>query len=78
MLSPLLADAWKTLKLNEEVVGDIVIGNCLQMGSGHISSRLAQALGHISLKVPLHVINRQCSSGLQAVATVFNAINSGE
>jgi len=48
------------------------------MACGHVSSRVAQALGNISMKIPLQVLNRQCSSGLQACATVFNAINSGE
>ena len=38
----------------------------------------AQALAGIPMSVPLHGINRQCSSGLQAVATVANAIKAGE
>lgn len=78
MLAPLLEDAWNTLKLSKDHVGDIVIGNVLTMASGHINARVAQALAKIPMKVPLQVLNRQCSSGLQAAAVVFNAIKSGE
>lgn len=78
MLSPLLQDAYNSLKLDKDVVGDIVIGNVLQMACGHINARVAQALANVPMKIPLQVINRQCSSGLQATATVFNAIKNNE
>jgi len=48
------------------------------MAAGHISSRVAQALANIPMKIPLQVLNRQCSSGIQACAVVFNAIKNGE
>jgi len=78
LLAPLLKDAYHSLKLSPENTGDIVIGNVLQMSSGHISSRVAQAIANIPMKIPLQVLNRQCSSGLQACAVVFNAIMNGE
>jgi acetyl-CoA acyltransferase 1 len=43
-----------------------------------IYMRQAQAVAGIPYSVPLHGINRQCSSGLQAVGTVANAIKAGE
>jgi acetyl-CoA acyltransferase 1 len=43
-----------------------------------IYMRQAQAVAGIPYNVPLHGINRQCSSGLQAVGTVANAIKAGE
>jgi len=64
--------------LTPEHTGDIVIGNVLQMACGHVNARVAQALAHIPMDVPLQVLNRQCSSGLQATATVFNSIANGE
>ncbi len=59
------------------MVGDIVVGNVLQGGAGAISSRLGQMLGGIPSDVPLVAINRQCSSGLQAIATIAGAIQQG-
>uniref|UniRef100_M4BSC6 acetyl-CoA C-acyltransferase n=1 Tax=Hyaloperonospora arabidopsidis (strain Emoy2) TaxID=559515 RepID=M4BSC6_HYAAE len=39
-------------------------------------ARMAQLAAGIPYTVPLHVLNRQCSSGLQAVATVVAAIKA--
>lgn len=47
------------------IIGDIVVGNVLQNGSGAVSSRMAQLYSGIPYTVPLTTINRQCSSGLQ-------------
>lgn len=78
LLTPLLKDCVETLKVNSSDLGEITIGNCLQPGAGNITSRMAQFMAGIPETVPLHTINRQCSSGLQAVAHVFNGIMSGE
>ena len=40
--------------------------------------RMAQLAAGIPHAVPLSTVNRQCSSGLQAVANVANAIASGQ
>lgn len=40
-------------------------------------ARMAQLAAGIPHTVPLHVVNRQCSSGLQAVASVTAAIQAG-
>merc|ERR1711865_696191 len=58
-------------------IGDIVVGNVLQGGAGALTSRMAQLCAGISEDVPCHAINRQCSSGLQAVATVAAQIKMG-
>jgi len=58
-------------------IGDVVVGNVLQGGAGALTSRMAQLCAGISEDVPLHAINRQCSSGLQAVATVAGQISLG-
>merc|ERR1712153_253928 len=58
-------------------IGDIVVGNVLQGGAGALTSRMAQLCAGISEDVPCHAINRQCSSGLQAVATVAGQIKMG-
>uniref|UniRef100_A0A8C2N1Y4 acetyl-CoA C-acetyltransferase n=1 Tax=Cricetulus griseus TaxID=10029 RepID=A0A8C2N1Y4_CRIGR len=48
-------------------------GNVLQPGAGAIMARIAQFLSDIPETVPLSTINRQCSSGLQAVANIAGA-----
>ncbi|CAN0363623.1 unnamed protein product, partial [Ectocarpus sp. 8 AP-2014] len=53
------------------------VGNVLQPGSGALSSRVAQVRAGIPHTVPLSTVNRQCSSGLQAVAHVAAGIKAG-
>uniref|UniRef100_A0A8C2N404 3-ketoacyl-CoA thiolase, peroxisomal n=1 Tax=Cricetulus griseus TaxID=10029 RepID=A0A8C2N404_CRIGR len=52
-------------------------GNVLQPGAGAIMARIAQFLSDIPETVPLSTINRQCSSGLQAVANIAGGIRNG-
>lgn len=42
-----------------------------------IQCRIAALLAGVPDTVPLHTVNRQCSSGLQAVASVAAAIKAG-
>ena len=59
-------------------IGDIVIGSVLGDSSQRaIQCRIAALLSGIPDTVPLHTVNRQCSSGLQAIASVAAAIKSG-
>ena len=55
-------------------VEDICVGNCLLPPSGFAAMRMAQIVSGIPDSTPLQWVNRQCSSGLQAVAHVANAI----
>ncbi|KAI9916715.1 hypothetical protein PsorP6_018032 [Peronosclerospora sorghi] len=64
-------------QLDPTRVGDIVVGNVLEPGAGAAMARMAQLAAGIPHSVPLHVVNRQCSSGLEAVATVSAAIAAG-
>ena len=59
-------------------IDDICMGNCLMPASGFAAMRMAQIVAGIPETVPFHSINRQCSSGLQAVAHVANAIATGQ
>lgn len=59
-------------------IGDIVIGSVLGDSSQRaIQCRIAALLSGIPDTVPIHTVNRQCSSGLQAIASVAAAIKSG-
>lgn len=55
-------------------VEDICLGNCLMPPSGFAAMRMAHIVAGIPEQAPLSWINRQCSSGLQAVANIANSI----
>ncbi|KAG2522501.1 hypothetical protein BBO99_00005840 [Phytophthora kernoviae] len=77
LLSHVLQAVLKQAKVDPKLVGDVVVGNVLQPGSGAGMARMAQLAAGIPHTVPLHTLNRQCSSGLQAVANVTAAIKAG-
>lgn len=52
-------------------------GNVLQPGAGAVMARIAQFLSDIPETVPLSTVNRQCSSGLQAVFNIAGGIRNG-
>jgi len=54
------------------------VGNVLASGGGAAMARIAQMLAGIPHSVPLSTVNRQCSSGLQAFASVAAAITAGQ
>jgi len=79
MLAPVLKDVLKKANnFDPKGVQEICIGNVLQPGAGSTTSRMAQFLAGIPDTTPLYGVNRLCSSGLQAVATITNSIRAGE
>ncbi|KAJ6334299.1 hypothetical protein OIU78_011236 [Salix suchowensis] len=59
-------------------VGDIIVGTVLAPGSERaIECRMAAFYAGFPDTVPLRTVNRQCSSGLQAVADVAASIKAG-
>ncbi|XP_058513197.1 3-ketoacyl-CoA thiolase, peroxisomal isoform X3 [Ochotona princeps] len=77
LLSAVMTAVLQDVKLRPEQLGDICVGNVLQPGAGAVMARIAQFLSGIPETVPLCVINRQCSSGLQALATIAGGIRNG-
>jgi len=77
MLSPLFKSILEKTKVNQKDIGDIQIGNVSQPGAGAGTARMAQFMGGIGYETPLSVVNRQCSSGLQAVANIASTIAVG-
>ncbi|KAE8709355.1 3-ketoacyl-CoA thiolase B, peroxisomal [Hibiscus syriacus] len=78
----LLASVLKALidrtKLNPSEVSDIVVGTVLAPGSQRgIECRMAAYYAGFPDTVPIRTVNRQCSSGLQAVADVAAFIKAG-
>lgn len=77
LLAPLYKAVVAKTGINAKDIGDIQIGNASQPGAGAVSSRMSQFLGDVPFEVPLSVVNRQCSSGLQAVANIASNIKAG-
>lgn len=78
MLAPVLKAVVEKSKVDPALIEDICIGNVLQFGSGGVTSRMAQFLAGIPETTSLSAVNRQCSSGLQAVANIANQIRAGQ
>ncbi|KAF9688933.1 hypothetical protein SADUNF_Sadunf01G0039500 [Salix dunnii] len=75
LLAPALIE--KT-NLDPREVGDIVVGSVLAPGSQRASEcRMAAFYAGFPETVPIRTVNRQCSSGLQAVADVAASIKAG-
>ncbi|XP_006890654.1 PREDICTED: 3-ketoacyl-CoA thiolase A, peroxisomal-like isoform X2 [Elephantulus edwardii] len=77
LLSAVMTAVLQDVKLSPANLGDICVGNVLQPGAGAVMARIAQFLSHIPETVPLCTVNRQCSSGLQAVANIAGGIRNG-
>jgi len=77
LLAPLFKETMQRSKIDPKLVGDIQIGNASQPGAGAITARMGQFLGGVPFEVPLVTVNRQCSSGLQAVANIASSIKAG-
>ncbi|KAI8003678.1 3-ketoacyl-CoA thiolase 2, peroxisomal [Camellia lanceoleosa] len=78
LLTPVLKALIEKTNLNPSEVGDIVVGTVLAPGSQRASEcRMAAFYAGFPETVPIRTVNRQCSSGLQAVADVAAAIKAG-
>ncbi|XP_071696821.1 3-ketoacyl-CoA thiolase 2, peroxisomal-like [Rutidosis leptorrhynchoides] len=78
ILAPVLKALIEKTNLNPAEVGDIVVGSVLGAGSQRASEcRMAAFYAGFPDTVPVRTVNRQCSSGLQAVADVAAAIKAG-
>ncbi|KAA3474886.1 3-ketoacyl-CoA thiolase 2, peroxisomal-like [Gossypium australe] len=78
LLAPVLKAVIDRTKLNPSEVGDIVVGTVLAPGSQRATEcRMAAFYAGFPDTVPIRTVNRQCSSGLQAVADVAACIKAG-
>lgn len=78
LLVPLFKALVDKTKLDPSEIGDVVVGTVLAPGSQRaIECRMATLYAGFPDTVPLKTVNRQCSSGLQAVADVASAIKAG-
>ncbi|KAJ3672159.1 hypothetical protein LUZ60_006880 [Juncus effusus] len=78
LLSTVLKAVLDNTKIDPSEVGDIVVGSVLAPGAQRANEcRMAAFYAGFPETVPLRTVNRQCSSGLQAVADVAAYIKAG-
>ncbi|KAH8945812.1 hypothetical protein BDL97_12G060800 [Sphagnum fallax] len=78
LLAPVLKAVIETTGVKAQEVGDIVVGSVLAPGAQRANEcRMAAFFAGFPETVPVRTVNRQCSSGLQAVADVAAAIKAG-
>lgn len=77
LLSILIKDMLETTDITPSLIDEICIGNVLMPGSGALCARQAGLLAGLPNTVSVSSLNRQCSSGLQSIATIANAIKCG-
>lgn len=63
--------------VDKALIGDIKVGNVQLDGAFAAGARVAQFRAGYPVEVPIMSINRQCSSGLTAVANIAADISSG-
>lgn len=78
LVATVLKETLRRTGVEPEAVGDIVMGSVLGPSSQRANEcRMAMFYAGFPETVPVHTVNRQCSSGLQAIASVAAAIKSG-
>ncbi|XP_026871987.2 3-ketoacyl-CoA thiolase A, peroxisomal-like [Electrophorus electricus] len=77
LLSGVMCAVLKDVGLAPDKLGDICVGNVLQPGAGALVARIAQFLSGFPETVPVYTVNRQCSSGLQALFNIAGGIRNG-
>ncbi|KAG7453695.1 3-ketoacyl-CoA thiolase, peroxisomal [Solea senegalensis] len=76
LLSAAMTTVMKEAGLSPTLLGDVCVGNVLQPGAGALMVRVSHFLSGFPEKVPVYSVNRQCSSGLQALFNIAGAIRS--
>ncbi|XP_030005058.1 3-ketoacyl-CoA thiolase, peroxisomal [Sphaeramia orbicularis] len=77
LLSAVMTAVLKDVGLTPDKLGDVCVGNVLQPGAGALMARVAHFLSGFPESVPVYTVNRQCSSGLQALLNIAGAVRSG-
>ncbi|XP_041839265.1 3-ketoacyl-CoA thiolase, peroxisomal [Melanotaenia boesemani] len=76
LLSAVMTAVLTDVGLSPDQLGDVCVGNVLQPGAGALMARVAHFLSGFPESVPVYTVNRQCSSGLQALLNIAGSIRS--
>ena len=73
-----IKSALERANISPDQVDEVVIGNALQATEAGYAARLASLRAGIPEEVPTIAINRQCSSGLEAINMAAQLVRTGE
>ena len=77
LLSTVLRGLVEKTKINTQLIEDMMVGNCLQPGAGALIARAAQLMADFPIHTTCAAVNRQCSSGIEAVSIIAAKIKAG-
>ncbi|EGG22454.1 acetyl-CoA C-acyltransferase [Cavenderia fasciculata] len=78
ILAPVIKHILKVTKIDPSLITDVVMGSVLPRSSqGATEIRVASLIGGLPKESACMTVNRQCSSGLQAIANVAAAVAAG-
>jgi len=77
LLAAVLKATLERTKIDPKLIDDICVGTVLPPGGGATQARMAMFLAGFSETTSVSTVNRQCSSGLQALANIAAAIQNG-
>lgn len=78
LIAAVLKETIARTGVEPEAIGDVVFGSVMGPSSQRANEcRIAMFLAGFPSSVPVHTVNRQCSSGLQAIAEVAASIKAG-
>ena len=73
-----ISELLKRSKLTGEQIGEVILGQVLQAGTGQNPARQAAIKAGLTHAVPAMTINKVCGSGLKAVMLAAQAIRDGD
>jgi len=75
--SKVISEAIKKSNLEKDLVDEVIMGHVLTGGTGQNPARQAAMAAGIPKEKPAYVVNQVCGSGLRAVVSGFQSIQSG-
>ena len=78
LMALVIKEALKRAKVPGEMVGDVVIGQCMQRCDELVTARLAALKAGLPIGVPGVTIQRNCASGMQATIYASQQIMLGD
>src|SRR5688500_7034716 len=59
-------------------IDEVIIGNVIQDAEGANMARIATIMGGLPQHIPAMTVNRNCASGMEAIALAFDKIRFGQ
>ncbi|MGI5876517.1 MAG: thiolase family protein [Dethiobacteria bacterium] len=78
LASAVIKEAVKRSKLKPEQVDEVILGNCIMRNDEANIARMAAINAGIPIDKPAFTVQRQCSSGMQAIVCGFQEIVLGD